>query len=160
PVFGRPLFGKRRQRTFLSRHAFNIDGVHGDDIDPREKSFGSFCVRLAVFWHQCYAEPMLDFLVVDDPYPAENKDALSVQTGIAFKSAIVKDAFLLINLKANAWIPLDVRAEVSSCTRGMYINFPIDPKIEQGDAIGETVFAHCGETAAISSCQCLQHALG
>jgi len=159
PIFGGPLFRKGRQWTFLTSHAFNADSVHGDDIDPREKHLGSFCVPLAVFCHQCFAELLLNFLVVDDPYSAEHTDALILETRIAFKPAVVKDALLLINLKANAWIPRDVRAEVSSCTGGMYVNFPIDPRIQQGNAIGETVFAHCGETAAVSSCQCLQHTL-
>src|SRR5690242_14259080 len=159
PIFGRPLFGERRQWTFLTSHAFNADGIHGDDIDPREKPLGSFRVRLAVFCHQRFAEPLLNVLVVDDPYPAKHTDALIGETGIAFKPAVVKGAFLLVNLKANAWIPFDVRAEVSSCAGGMYVNFPIDPKIQQGNAIRETVFANCSETAAVSPRQRLQHTL-
>jgi hypothetical protein len=69
--------------------------------------------------HQCFAEPLFNFLVVDDLYPAEETHTSIGETRIAFKSAIVKDAFMLINLKADPSIPLDVRAQVSSCTRGV-----------------------------------------
>ena len=141
---------------FLAGHALNSDSIHGDDIDPREEPLGSFCLRLAVFCHQRFAEPLLDFPVVDDPYPAEQAHASIGETRIAFKPAVVKDAFLLINLKANAPIPLDVCAQMSSCARGVQIHFPVDPKIQQRDAIWETVLAHCRETAAIPSCQRLQ----
>ena len=80
---------------------------------------GASCLRLAVFCHQCFAEPLFNFLVVDDLYPAEETHTSIGETQIAFKSAIVKSTFMLINLKADPSIPLDVRAQVSSCTRGV-----------------------------------------
>jgi hypothetical protein len=119
PVFRRPLFGKRGQWAFLAGHALNSDSIHGDDIDPREEPFGSFCLRLAVFCHQSFAEPLLNFPVVDDPYLAEQAHASIGETRIALKPAVVKDAFLLINLKANTSISLDVCAQMSSCARGV-----------------------------------------
>src|ERR1700674_4639339 len=130
PLFRRPLFGKRRQWMFLAGHALNSDSIHGDDIDPREEPLGSFCVRLAVFYHQRFAEPLLNFPVVDDPYPAKQAPPSIGEPPIAFKPAVVKDAFLLINLKANASIPLDVCAQMSSRARGVEIHFPVDPKIQ------------------------------
>jgi 5-methyltetrahydropteroyltriglutamate--homocysteine methyltransferase len=47
---------------FLAGHALNSDSIHGDDIDPREKPLGSFCLRLAVFCHQCFAEPLFNYM--------------------------------------------------------------------------------------------------
>src|SRR5262249_25360156 len=88
-----------------------------------------------------------------DPYPAEQTHAAVGETGIAFKSTVVKDAFLFINLKTDAPIALDVGAQMSSCTRGVQVHFPVHPKIQERDAIGRTVLAHCRETGAIPSCQ-------
>src|SRR5262249_19741901 len=72
---------------------------------------------------------------------------------------IVKDTFVLINLEADACILIDVRAEVSSCTRGVHVNFSVDPKIQQRDAVRKTILAHCGKTAAMPSYQCLHYTL-
>jgi hypothetical protein len=31
-------------------------------VFPREKPLGSFCLRLAVFCHQCFAEPLFNYM--------------------------------------------------------------------------------------------------
>jgi hypothetical protein len=68
-------------------------------VDPREEALGSLGLWLAVFRHQRFAKPLLDFPGVDDPYPAEQAHASIGETRIAFKPAVVKDPFLLVNLK-------------------------------------------------------------
>src|SRR5262249_28546526 len=75
-----------------------------------------------------------------------------------FKPAVVEDAFLLIDLKAHAPIDLDVCAQVTSRTGRVEVNFPVRPKIEQGDAIGEAVLAHGRNAAAIPVCKHLRRA--
>ena len=75
---------------------------------------GPSCFRLAVFCHQRFAKPLLDLPVVDDPYPAEQTYASIGETRIAFEPAVIKDAFLLIDLEANARLPLDVCAQMSA----------------------------------------------
>ena len=52
----------------------------------------------------------LDHPVIDDPYPSEQAQASIGEAGIAFEPAVIKHAFLLIDLKADALIPIDVGA--------------------------------------------------
>jgi hypothetical protein len=49
PVFRRPLLRKGRQRLFLAGHAFDGDGIDGDDIDAREEALGPLGLRLPIF---------------------------------------------------------------------------------------------------------------
>jgi len=152
-VFRGPLFGKRRQRLFLAGHALDSDRIDGDDIDPREKPLGSFCLWLAVFFHQGLTEALLGFPVVNDPCPAEQAYASIGEARVAFEPAIVKDTFPFIDHKANAAIPFDVRTQMSSCARGVQIHFPVDLGVQERDAIWETIIAHRCEMAAIALCQ-------
>jgi hypothetical protein len=110
PIFRRPLFRKRWQWRFFAGHALNGNGKHGNVIDPREEALGPLGFRLAVFCHQRFAEPLLGFPVFGDPYPAAHTSI--GETRIAFKPAIIKDAFLLIDLKANA--PLNECGQAAS----------------------------------------------
>src|SRR6266700_4658589 len=151
PVFRRPLFGKRRQRLLLAGDALDRNGIYGDDIDAREEALGPLRLRLAVLRHQRFAEALLGWPFFDDPYPAEQAHAPIGESRIAFKPAVVEDAVLLIDLEADASIPLDVGPQMSSCTRGVQVHFAVDPEIQERDAIGEAVLAHRREASAISS---------
>jgi hypothetical protein len=48
-------------------------------------------------------------------YPAERANASIGETRIAFEPAIIEHAFLLIDVKANAGLALDVGAQISAC---------------------------------------------
>ena len=114
----------------------------------RGKSLGPLGLRLAVFCHQRFAELLLGFPVFDDPYLAEQAHASIGEARIAFKPAVVKDAFLLINLK-------ETRRSLSMfarrCPPALDVCKYTSPLIHsQRDTIGETVLAHGRETAAIA----------
>jgi hypothetical protein len=59
----------------LACHSLGSDSVHRDGVYAREKTFRSLRVWLAVFRHQLLAEPLLDLIVIDNPYSAEQTHA-------------------------------------------------------------------------------------
>ncbi len=96
-------------------------------------------------------------LVVDEQEGVFDYGRFECDSGLAYRSVCLFGRIRIVEDRdVKQRFILDVCTQMSSCTRGVYVQFAAHPEIEQGNAIGETVLAHRREMAAVPLCKGLQ----
>src|SRR5690349_20944541 len=130
PVFRRPLLRELRQQLLLAGHTLDREDIDRDRVEPREEVLGTAGIRLTVFLHQQFAEPLLDRAVVRDADPAEQDDASVSQAGVAFEATIIEDLVRLVELKTDPRLASDVRLQVPERAGAVQQDLIVRPDIQ------------------------------
>src|SRR3982074_2299768 len=142
PVYCRPLFRELGQYSLLAGHPLDRQGIDGDRIKSREKVFWPDRIRLAVLFHQPFAESLLGRSIFRDANLAEQDDALEREAGIALKAAIVEYSVRLVDFKADPRLALNIGSQMTARASSVQEDLIVRPDIQQGHTIGITILAH------------------